>query len=282
MSSSDTLVSTPHDTCIPISYGLNSVHLPRFASCPVNFERFTARRLSYIPGIVKLCESPGRAGGLLRINYSCDPVADFSIGKNYSWVSGSSAHRVDSLVEKNIRYYADQFLKEEGFTLPPDNPDFMVSTNYELEYSVPYKVRTLNLYVYGHRKGLVWQGTAAGTILADAAPHPTWVKPQRRDLAASPDFRRLPGDRGSLPPAIWPNSGPFPGWTPSPPNSSSGSLTGRLSDDHGGGSGAAEPGTGPGEGLAGQGGSPTVKAKSSWRSIMPSSIASSRVIRSRS
>jgi hypothetical protein len=35
-------------------------------ACAVNFERFTVRRLSYIPGIVKLRESPGIAGGLLR------------------------------------------------------------------------------------------------------------------------------------------------------------------------------------------------------------------------
>ncbi|MGA2404339.1 MAG: hypothetical protein ABSG91_21995, partial [Syntrophobacteraceae bacterium] len=35
----------------------------------VNFERFTRGRLSYIPGIVKLWESPGRAGGLPVINY---------------------------------------------------------------------------------------------------------------------------------------------------------------------------------------------------------------------
>jgi hypothetical protein len=32
---------------------------------PVDFEWFTAGRLSYIPGIVKLYKSPGRAGGLL-------------------------------------------------------------------------------------------------------------------------------------------------------------------------------------------------------------------------
>jgi len=47
-------------------YGLNSQRRSILASCAVNFERFTARRLSYIPGIVKLRESPGKAGGLLR------------------------------------------------------------------------------------------------------------------------------------------------------------------------------------------------------------------------
>ena len=65
-SSSDTSVSTPRDTCIPTLYGLNSQRRSLLASCAVNFERFTARRLSHIPGIVKLQESPGKAGGLLR------------------------------------------------------------------------------------------------------------------------------------------------------------------------------------------------------------------------
>jgi hypothetical protein len=69
-SSSGTSVSTPHDTCIPISHELDFVQLPQIASRPVNFERFTAGRLSFIPGIVKLYESPGRAGGLLRIIYA--------------------------------------------------------------------------------------------------------------------------------------------------------------------------------------------------------------------
>jgi len=72
MSSSDTSVSIPHDTCIPISYGLNFAHLPLFASRTVNFERFTVGRLSYIPGIVKLWESPGIAGGLLRGIYKAE------------------------------------------------------------------------------------------------------------------------------------------------------------------------------------------------------------------
>jgi len=61
---SDTSESTPQDTGIPTGYGFNSERLPLLASCAVNFERFTTRRLSPIPGIVKPRESPGRAGGL--------------------------------------------------------------------------------------------------------------------------------------------------------------------------------------------------------------------------
>jgi len=39
------------------------------ASLSVNFERFTLEGLSYNPGNVKLCESPGIAGGLPWVNY---------------------------------------------------------------------------------------------------------------------------------------------------------------------------------------------------------------------
>jgi hypothetical protein len=39
------------------------------ASLSVNFERFTLEGLSYNPGNVKLCESPGISGGLPWINH---------------------------------------------------------------------------------------------------------------------------------------------------------------------------------------------------------------------
>jgi hypothetical protein len=109
-------------------------------------------------------------GCAATINYSYDPVADFSTGKNYSWGSGWVANRQEPLIEKNVRYYADRSLKDKGYILSSDKPDFMISMNYESEYSDPYKVRVLNLYVYRMQgKELIWQGTAAGTINADAA-----------------------------------------------------------------------------------------------------------------
>jgi hypothetical protein len=109
-------------------------------------------------------------GCAATINYSYDPVADFSTGKKYSWATGSSEYRQDSLIEKNVRYYADQSLKDKGFTLTSDKADFVISMNYTSDYSDPYKVRLLNLYVYRTQgKELIWQGTAEGTIKADAA-----------------------------------------------------------------------------------------------------------------
>jgi hypothetical protein len=108
-------------------------------------------------------------GCAATINYSYDPAADFSTGKNYSWGSGWLATRHDPLIKKNVRYFADQSLKRKGFTLSSDKPDFMISMNYELEYSDPYKLRVLNLYVYRtHGEELIWQGSAEGSIKVDA------------------------------------------------------------------------------------------------------------------
>lgn len=110
-------------------------------------------------------------GCAATINYSYDPAADFSMGKNYSWIPGLSAYRQDTLIDKNVRYYTDQSLKDKGFALTSDKPDFVISTSYVLEYSSdPYKLKILNLYVYRiPGKELIWQGTAGGTIKADAA-----------------------------------------------------------------------------------------------------------------
>ena len=104
-------------------------------------------------------------GCAATINYSYDPLADFSKIKSYSWEPGLLGTRQDPLIEKNVRYYTDQALKNKGFTLTSDKPDFVISMNYALEYDSLYKVRSLNLYIYRTQgKELIWQGTAAGTL----------------------------------------------------------------------------------------------------------------------
>ena len=109
-------------------------------------------------------------GCAATINYSYDPVADFSMDKNYSWTSGALTTQQDPLIEKNIRYYADQSLKDKGFTLTSDKPDFLISMNYTADYYEPYNVLSLNLYIYKTKtKELVWQGTAGGGLKVDAA-----------------------------------------------------------------------------------------------------------------
>lgn len=104
------------------------------------------------------------------INYSYDPAADFSTGKNYSWARGWVVNSPESLIEKNVRYYADQSLKEKGYSLSSDKSDFILSMSYKLEYADPYKIKVLNLYIYrAPGKELIWQGTVKSTINADAA-----------------------------------------------------------------------------------------------------------------
>jgi len=109
-------------------------------------------------------------GCAATINYFYDPVANFSTIKSYSWATESVVSRRDSLVDKNVRYYIDQSLKNKGFTLVSDKPDFVISMNCQTESDNPYKVRKLSLYVYVMQgKELIWQGTAEGNIKADAA-----------------------------------------------------------------------------------------------------------------
>jgi hypothetical protein len=102
--------------------------------------------------------------------YSYDPRADFSTLKSYNWASVPLTATPEPLIEKNVRYYADQSLKNKGFTLTSDKPDFVISMSYESDYDSPYKMK--KLYLFFHRaqgKDLVWQGWAKGGITADAA-----------------------------------------------------------------------------------------------------------------
>jgi hypothetical protein len=105
------------------------------------------------------------------IHYTYDPAADFSAAKSYAWDTGGAwTYTPSPLIEKTVRYYADQSFKDRGLTLNSERPDLLVTMYYETEYFDPYKVRTLTLYVAkGPGKARIWQGTAKGAINADAA-----------------------------------------------------------------------------------------------------------------
>ena len=131
-------------------------------------------------------------GCAATINYFYDPAANFSTIKSYSWAPASFGSRQDPLIEKNVRYYADQSLKDKGFTLSSDKPDFVISMNYELGYSSPYQVRMLNLYVYRMPgRELIWQGRAAGTIkdIKAQAASPDLAKAVKKILINFPPKR---------------------------------------------------------------------------------------------
>ena len=115
-----------------------------------------------------------------------DPVANFSTFKSYRWTTESNISRREPLVERNVRFFADEYLKSKGFTLTSDSPDFWISMNYQLDYYTPYEVKVLNLYIYRMQgKELIWQGTAAGTIVADDAS-PDLAEATKKILANFP------------------------------------------------------------------------------------------------
>ena len=111
------------------------------------------------------------AGCAATIHHVYDPAADFSKIKNYGWEREKTyTNSYNTLIEKNVRYYADQSLQNKGYALTSDKPDVVVAMNYETEYSDPYKLRVLTIYIYRTQgQGKIWQGTADGTISADAA-----------------------------------------------------------------------------------------------------------------
>jgi hypothetical protein len=137
----------------------------------MKFYKEGKRQGCFLAGILAAAMFLG--GCAATINYSYDPAADFSSGKNYSWEPDMMySGYTSTLVEKNVRFYADQSLRDKGFIPNTDKPDFWISMNYQTEYSNPYKLSILNLYVSRPQgKGRLWQGTANGTINADGASY---------------------------------------------------------------------------------------------------------------
>lgn len=128
-------------------------------------------RFGYIPAVI-LGALMILGGCAATINYSYDPRADFSPLKSYTWAPGLTANYPDVLIEKNVRYEADQSLSKKGFTHVSDRPDMVISMNYEYEigtYPPSYQLKMLSLYVRrAQNQELIWQGTASGTIKAGA------------------------------------------------------------------------------------------------------------------
>ncbi len=108
------------------------------------------------------------SGCAASINYTYDPAASFAGLKSYNWTS-----QPNDLVAKNVQYQADQALEKKGFTKTAENPDMLIWMNYENEigiYQYGYQLRMLTIGVQkAGSKQLLWQGSATGTINADAA-----------------------------------------------------------------------------------------------------------------
>ena len=113
------------------------------------------------------------AGCAAAINYTYDPAASFAGLKSYSWMMTGTATQANDLVVKNVQYQADQVLEKKGFTRTAENPDMLIWMSYENEIGINqygYQLRMLTLGIQkAGSKQLLWQGSATGTINADAA-----------------------------------------------------------------------------------------------------------------
>ncbi len=114
-------------------------------------------------------------GGCTSIKYSYDTRTSFPALKTYAWAPSSVAYYggQDFLLESNVRDFADQTLRQKGFSIAADKPDLVISINYEPElgysqYNYLLRMLTLNMFK-PETKELVWRGTATGSIHTDAA-----------------------------------------------------------------------------------------------------------------
>ena len=113
------------------------------------------------------------SGCAATINYTYDPAASFAGLKSYNWATAGSMNQTNDLVVKNVQYEADLVLGKKGFTRTTENPDMLIWMNYENEIGINqygYQLRMLTLGIQKTgSKQLLWQGSATGTINADAA-----------------------------------------------------------------------------------------------------------------
>ena len=132
----------------------------------------TIARLSFIITVL-LAAAVILAGCAVGINYTFDPAASFTGLRTYNWTTAWTMGQNSDLVVKNVQYQADQVLGKKGFSKTTENPDMLIWVNYENEIGINqygYQLRMLTLGIQkADSKQLIWQGTAAGTINADAA-----------------------------------------------------------------------------------------------------------------
>lgn len=110
--------------------------------------------------------------GCTSIKYSYNAGTGFPGLRSYGWAPSSVIYgEPDSLLEVNVKVFADQFLGQKGFTKVAEKPDLLILINYERESGYELRMLTLNIYK-SETKELIWRGTASasiGNISTDAA-----------------------------------------------------------------------------------------------------------------
>ncbi len=104
------------------------------------------------------------------LRYTYDPGATFSGAKTYQWVQSSYNSPQDSLLEANVRFYADRDLEAKGWKKVSDQPELLFSIgingNYTYYiYESGWVLSQLELRAARRDDGTaVWRGAASGDI----------------------------------------------------------------------------------------------------------------------
>jgi hypothetical protein len=96
--------------------------------------------------------------------------------------------RKDSIVESNVRFFADQVLKEKGFNKSCEKPDFIISINYDCEtlsyqHISQLRMLALNISKVEKETPTIWRGIAFGNI--NTAADSDSLKKAVRDILSS-------------------------------------------------------------------------------------------------
>ncbi len=114
----------------------------------------------------------GTTGGGTSTTYSYDPTFNFPPAKTYRWMNARYSYERDTLLEANVRFFADRQLASRGLSVASDGANLIVWIGYESSldtYGHGYQLRRLTLNIArADNNELVWRGTATGTIKADA------------------------------------------------------------------------------------------------------------------
>ncbi len=109
------------------------------------------------------------------MRYTYDPGVNFSGAKTYQWAPPSYNWSHDSLLEANVRFYADRDLEAKGWKKVSDQPELLFSINgngnytYYYTYESRWVLSQLELRAVRRDDGrTVWRGAASGNIETSA------------------------------------------------------------------------------------------------------------------
>ena len=113
------------------------------------------------------------SGCATSYNHTYDLTIGYGGLKSYNWAASGVTGRPRDLVVNNVQYLADQVFAKKGILKTAENPDMLVSIQYQNEYgmnSYSYQIQVLTIAIQKADNGqLVWRGTASGSISNDTS-----------------------------------------------------------------------------------------------------------------